>query len=552
MKKALGVLSAVAIVTLSIGMANVAHAFCGFYVGGADTSLYNEATMVVLMRDGTKTVLSMQNDYQGPPDGFALVVPVPEVLQEENVRTLEHSIFERVDSLAAPRLVEYWEQDPCQPQVFERRLRSVRRRSAAPPMAAAASGADLGVRIEAEFAVAEYDIVILSAEDSGGLETWLHREQYNIPSGAGAILNPYVQLGTKFFVAKVDPQRVTFRDGRAVLSPLRVHYDSDTFSLPIRLGLLNSKGQQDLIMHILAKGQRYEVANYPNVTIPTNLVVSEDTRSNFGGFYRALFDRVVEQNPGAVVTEYSWMAMNCDPCPTTPLQSNELAVLGADVIDGMQVPGQTQPSQPNVRRVRPSFGGSNGYTLTRLHFRYGAEGLDRDLVFRTAPPIVGGRGMPDAEGTLQEKHAVAQGGVNNFQGRYVMLHRWEGAVQCANPRRGFWGGPPGSGGGRPVPQPQAAPSVLRAGPQQPANLLALVADPDEQFLAVRAAPAADTSLGVLPQDTSAATEPEPQVQAQPNAVAVEPSSGGCASCSAGGSAAFPLLMLVLFALRRRF
>jgi hypothetical protein len=65
-----------------------ADAFCGFYVSGADAKLFNNATMVVLMREGTKTVLSMQNNYQGPPEDFAMVVPVPVVLQKENVKTL--------------------------------------------------------------------------------------------------------------------------------------------------------------------------------------------------------------------------------------------------------------------------------------------------------------------------------------------------------------------------------------------------------------------------------------------------------------------------------
>ncbi|MEZ4403504.1 MAG: DUF2330 domain-containing protein [Kofleriaceae bacterium] len=51
----------------------------------------------------------------------------------------------------------------------------------------------------------------------------------------------------KFFVAKVDPAKVAFKDGRAALSPLRFHYDSDEFALPIRLGLANSSGTQDLI-----------------------------------------------------------------------------------------------------------------------------------------------------------------------------------------------------------------------------------------------------------------------------------------------------------------
>ena len=42
--------------------AREAAAFCGFYVSGADGKLFNDATQVVLMREGTRTVLAMQND----------------------------------------------------------------------------------------------------------------------------------------------------------------------------------------------------------------------------------------------------------------------------------------------------------------------------------------------------------------------------------------------------------------------------------------------------------------------------------------------------------
>src|SRR5678810_818594 len=122
-------------------------------------------------------------------------------------------------------------------------------------------------RIEAQFTVGEYEIVILSAKDSTGLDTWLRREGYQIPEGAEPALRPYVQSGMKFFVAKVDVKKVQVKDGRTTLSPLRFFYDSDTFSLPVRLGLLSSPGTQDLIVNILARGQRYELANHKNVTI---------------------------------------------------------------------------------------------------------------------------------------------------------------------------------------------------------------------------------------------------------------------------------------------
>jgi MYXO-CTERM domain-containing protein len=203
------------------------------------------------------------------------------------------------------------------------------------PSAAAESAAvrmDGRVRVEARFSVGEYEVVILSASDALALDTWLKQHQYQIPAGAEPILRPYVQAGMKFFVARVDVSKVKMENGMAMLSPLRFHYDSETFSLPVRLGLLNSAGTQDLLVHILARGKRYQVANYPNVEIPTNYDVSEAARDSFGAFYAALFDRTVAGKPGAVVTEYAWDASTCDPCPTPALEPGSVATLGADAL----------------------------------------------------------------------------------------------------------------------------------------------------------------------------------------------------------------------------
>src|SRR5690349_19337568 len=146
---------------------SAAHAFCGFYVGGAGAKLFNDATVVVLMREGTRTVLSMQNSYKGPPEKFAMVVPVPVILQEENVKTLKRELFDHVDQLASPRLVEYWEQDPCN-QEADMNLGVAAQMKAAAPSAAEpmATAGHYGVTVEAKFEVGEYQIVILSAKDS--------------------------------------------------------------------------------------------------------------------------------------------------------------------------------------------------------------------------------------------------------------------------------------------------------------------------------------------------------------------------------------------------
>src|SRR4051794_27003073 len=147
--------------------AGAADAFCGFYVSGSGEKMFNDATNVVLMRDGTRTVLSMQNDYKGPLEDFAMVVPVPVVLHEADVKTLARAVFDHTDALGSPRLVEYWEQDPCP-------MHDDRDRMAMPLAAPAATGAGASfdaarkqsVKIEAQFSVGEYRILILSATDS--------------------------------------------------------------------------------------------------------------------------------------------------------------------------------------------------------------------------------------------------------------------------------------------------------------------------------------------------------------------------------------------------
>lgn len=474
------------------------EAFCGFYVSGADAKLFNNATIVVLMRDGVRTVLAMQNNYQGPLADFAMVVPVPVVLQEENVKTLPNEVFTRVDRLTAPRLVEYWEQDPCRPIYPPEAMVSLASRDYAEDEDAESDAKELGVKIEAKFSVGEYNILVLSAEDSTGLDTFLRRQKYKIPEGAEPYLRPYVTGGSKFFVAKVDAKKVRFENGQAMLSPLRFHYDSETFQLPVRLGLINSPGTQDLIVNVIARS-RYEAANYENFAIPTNIRVNETVKDNFGAFYAAMFDKILAQHPRAVITEYAWSAGSCDPCPEPPLEPSDLATLGATVL----------PAMEGAQEVPPGF--ASNFTITRLHVRYTKDALGEDLVFRAAPPIVGGTGVPSQDGQMMR--GAQQSGYNNFQGRYVILHPWTGPVECQNPQRGMWGGPIQQVAGEPA---KVAANIAFA-PRGGAPLASYLAEPEEGL----------ESTGAKLPSGPVSEQPWPEI----------PKRGGCAACDVGGTRA---------------
>jgi len=374
-----------------------AHAFCGFYVASGDAKLFNHASQVVLVRDGDRTVLTMNSDFQGEPREFALVVPVPTVLEKGQVHVGDRAVVDHLDAFSAPRLVEYWDPDPCP---MADNVGAMRLEAAAPVarMAAKQSMADLaktrGVTIEARYTVGEYDILILSAKESNGLERWLTENGYRIPPGASPVLASYIKQGMKFFVAKVNLSEQK-RLGFTYLRPLQVAFESPKFVLPIRLGMVNSDGAQEMYVYALTRKGRVETTNYRTVKLVTDRDVPEFVKSEFGDFYRDLFTTQVKREGMEVVfTEYAWDMGWCDPCASSPLSPEELKGLGVFWLDDANDPAR----------------GTNTPFLTRLHLRYDARHFPEDLVFQVTSDRA------------------------NFQGRYVIRHEWTGGGDCPQAR----------------------------------------------------------------------------------------------------------------------
>lgn len=382
-------------------------AFCGFYVSQADASLFNKASQVVIARDGKRTVLTMANDYQGDVKDFALVVPMPVLLKKEQVRLGEQKIIDRLDSFSAPRLVEYFDSDPCaRYEAYDKVSLSGATRSAIPMPSAAAKRDNYQVTIEAKFSVGEYDILILSAKESDGLEAWLIDNDYKIPQGAKELLQPYIRQNMKFFVAKVNITELN-KTGSQVLRPLMMAYESPKFMLPIRLGMLNANGDQDLLVYILSPKGQAEVANYRTIKVPSGDDIPVYVKNEFGDFYKSMFKTSYNKEGRKVAfLEYAWDMSSCDPCSAEPLSQEELRKAGVFWI------GSSNPNQPSPRRIRPmpippNNGRDNGRVfITRLHIRYNRDKFPEDLTFK--------------ETSNQEL----------FQGRYVLRYPFKGETSC--------------------------------------------------------------------------------------------------------------------------
>lgn len=378
----------------TLALSGTAQAFCGFYVAKADTSLFNKASQVVLVRDGDRTVLTMANDFEGDVEDFAMVIPVPTFIEREQINVADKGLIDHLDAYTAPRLVEYFDPDPC--ARFDRRERWMGMASdmQASPAMEVERAKSMGVTIEASYTVGEYDILILSGEESAGLITWLNESGYKIPNGAEKIVGSYLKQDMRFFVAKVNLGEQK-RLGQTYLRPLQVAFESPKFMLPIRLGTLNANGDQELYVYTLTRSGRVETANYRTVKLPSNTEVPEFVQAEFSNFYRDMFTRQVDAQSGkAVFLEYAWDMAWCDPCAADPLTSQELRELGVFWVDG----GESK------RRVAPSP--AQNVFVTRLHVRYDVDTFPEDLVFQET------------------------GDRSNFQGRYVIRHPFKGEASC--------------------------------------------------------------------------------------------------------------------------
>lgn len=346
-----------------------------------------------MVRDKDRTVITMANDFQGDVEDFAMVVPVPTFIEREQINVASQGLVNQLDAYTAPRLVEYYDENPCKRYRLAESVASTAMLDSIQITEESQVMEKNGVTIEAEYTVGEYDILILSAEESSGLIQWLNDNNYRLPNGAEEVVGSYLKQGMRFFVARVN-LAAQQESGFSNLRPLQIAFESPKFMLPIRLGTLNADGEQELFVYALTRTGRVETSNYRTVRMPSNKEIPGFVKNRFSDFYRDMFTLQTEKENGkAVFLEYAWDMAWCDPCAADPLTATQLQNLGVYWLDANQNGIGRQSAAQDV-------------FVTRLHVRYDGETFPEDLKF------------------------IETGDRSNFQGRYVMRHAWTGEANC--------------------------------------------------------------------------------------------------------------------------
>ena len=397
-----------AVIILAAMIGHEAAAFCGFYVSKADGTLKNKTSQVILVRDGNRNVITMYNDYKGNLKDFAMVVPVPVVLQKKDIKVVDQAIFNTLNEYSKPRLVEYYDRNPCETYRLEDQLNGkvsgVQLNEVVVVGYGNAKKKDLGVKVEAKYLVGEYDILILSAKESSGLKTWLDENGYKIPAGADEVLEPYIKSNLKFFVVKVNEEEKRKLPGN-FLRPLQISFSSPKFMLPIRLGMANADGDQDMIVYAFTKKGRIETTNYRTISLPTSKNVPLFVKNNFGNFYANLFQHQWSKEGKALaMLEYAWDVspknyVKCDPCVATAPSTQDLVQAGVWWIN------RDWNDYSDVDDDEDLDYSDNVY-FTRLHVRYNRDKFPQDLVFQVTP------------------------NTESYQARYIVTHPATGDFSC--------------------------------------------------------------------------------------------------------------------------
>lgn len=317
---------------------------CPTIATGTTAPLDFDTARVAIVREGGRTTFSVSINPAGDPQAFALVLPVPEILDESEVRTLDPSIFVSLDGYSAPR------------HVSDAGCGSGDTGDSSDTDADSDSDADGStVDVEAQYTVGEYLVTILSATESTGLETWLDTNGYYLADGAEPLLAEYIEGGSYFLTAKVADDAAV-ADGTP-LSPLQVSYDSEIFSIPIRLATLNSPGEQDMVIYAVvdeADG-RVGISNFPEFQVPSGCIwgsAADDFAAAYDALYTSAWTPLAD---AGWAVEFAGGPYSCNPCTGVYPTEAEIAELGftGDYYD---------------------------HYLTRIHMRYTPEQADQNLM----------------------------------------------------------------------------------------------------------------------------------------------------------------------------
>ena len=246
---------------------------------------------VIIDRGGAETIV-LQTGYDGDASEFAWVIPTPTQLAGAGaVGTADPDLFRALDDLTAPR---YY-----QPAGGGSGVCGC---SASDGSDGAGPPARGDVTLWDSFSVENYDIAVLSAQESNDLATWLDDNGYGLSAGAENVLSYYVGRQWFFVAIKLRPSQVGGGGGAEELRPLALTFATSELVFPMRISRVSTTERVEVLLYVISD-HRVRSSNYETAEIEARSTWRGDS---FEAVYDGWFERTITNAGGtALVVEFA-------------------------------------------------------------------------------------------------------------------------------------------------------------------------------------------------------------------------------------------------------
>jgi hypothetical protein len=280
------------LLVILLSFAPAAYACGGFFCTNVPVDQAAER-IIFAVNDGEGTIDAyVQINYQGAPDAFAWIVPVPNTPRLD-VATM--AMLRDLDRLTQPVFIAPPLDDTC-------RNRLPVLMSGAVPAPQSAPG---GVTVFDQGSVGPFDYAVIGSEDPQALVNWLRENKYQITPAMEPFVDMYVKEKMQFLAMKLQPNKQV-RD----IQPVKMTYKSVKPMIPLRLTAVAATPNMVVLTWILSKAQA-EPENYAAVKVPDSDIVF----TGFGGnnYATLVSTRLNEYKGRAFITEFAGPAAQLKP-----------------------------------------------------------------------------------------------------------------------------------------------------------------------------------------------------------------------------------------------
>ena len=285
MQRICSIFSVVAGVAAMVIPAQSAQACGGFFCSQTPIDQSGESILFAIDEEAGTVSTHVQISYEGSAEDFAWIVPVPEI---PDLFLSTDDLFVQLDArLSAQFWLDWNYEGECDMDMWGYTYSDVD---------LASSSSEGGVTVIATEVVGPYDTVVLSANSSDELLTWLQEHNFDLPDTLDPVLSPYVASEAYFVALRLSNDRDV-----GDLAPLGMTYQADQAMIPIQLTSIAATADMRLEVYVLGK-ERAVPENYLHVQINQAAI----DWWNFGSNYEDVITLAADEAGGhAFATDYS-------------------------------------------------------------------------------------------------------------------------------------------------------------------------------------------------------------------------------------------------------